>query len=343
VAIRAATELDRLAGRTVWVLGDALLDRYVFAEPERLSREAPLPVFLERSVEERPGGAANAALNLAALGARVELVAPLGADPEGRRLRELLEARGIGVSRCTLVPERRTLIKTRVLAAEAGRTPVQVLRLDRPPGAALPQSAEAALVRQLGRGPAPDLILASDYGQGAVGAASLAAARRLGPALVLDPRRLAGLEPGFLAATPNLPELAQLCGRPTGELSAPGALEAAARTLAERHGIEHLLVTLGNRGMALFSAGEPASAVPASGAERVVDASGAGDAAAATFGLCLAAGLEPRRAMELANAAAGLVVMQLGAAPVARLELEAALARCPRASALPAALLELGG
>lgn len=336
----AAGALERLSGLQAWVLGDALLDRYVFAEPERLSREAPLPVFLERTVEERPGGAANAALNLSALGARVELLAPLCADPEGRRLGELLEERGVGLARCPLVPERRTALKTRVLAAEPGRTPVQVLRLDRPQGAPLPAAAEAALVRRLARGPAPDLILISDYGLGAVGAQSVAAARRRCPALVLDPRRLAGLAPGFLAATPNLPELAQLCGLGLAELGHPAALEAAARALAQQHGIEHLLVTLGNRGMALFSSGRAALAVPASGAERVVDASGAGDAAAAGFGLCLAAGFEPAQAMELANAAAGLVVLELGAAPVERSGLLSALPRCPRARPLAAVLGE---
>jgi D-beta-D-heptose 7-phosphate kinase/D-beta-D-heptose 1-phosphate adenosyltransferase len=327
-------QLTDFIGRRVWVLGDLLLDRYVHARPERLSREAPLPVFVEIAEELRPGGAGNSALNLAALGAKVELIAPLGEDAESQAALERLKRAGVECGRSLRCAGYRTPLKTRVLAADQSRTPVQVLRLDREPTQALQAADREQLCARVALGPAPDLILCADYGYGALSPELLIAARNLGAPLLLDPRRSVGLGSGFLALTPNLPELAELCHLPLGELAGPAALEQAARSLAKRLSVEHLLVTLGNRGMALFSRGRPALGVPASGAERVVDVSGAGDTAAAGFGLALAAGWPAARAMELANAAAGLVVLELGAVAVQRAALESIWPQAPQARPL---------
>jgi rfaE bifunctional protein kinase chain/domain len=327
-------QLPAFAGRSVWVLGDLLLDRYVHARPERLSREAPLPVFVETAEELRPGGAGNSALNLANLGAHVELFAPLGADAEGQAALDSLRQAGVGTGQCVVSPGYRTPLKTRVLAADQSRTPVQVLRLDREPKAGVPSEVLGELARRLAMGRAPDLILCADYGYGALSPQLMHAARAQRAPLLLDPRHVAGLGMHFLALTPNLPELADLCGLPLASLAATEALDRAARDLAARLDVEHLLVTLGNRGMALFSRGQAALAVPACGAERVVDVSGAGDTAAATFGLALASGWPAARAMELANAAAGLVVLELGAVAVRLDQLAHVWPQAPRARPL---------
>ena len=300
----------------VVVAGDLVADHYLFGEPTRLSREAPVMVLAHRREELGAGGAANAARNLRSLGAEVSVLGVIGRDRNGRELLELLEREGIDVEAVETLADWTTPTKTRVLGAEPGRTPQQVLRIDREPAGAPPAEARARLAARLAASEV-DAVLLSDYGYGLLGDEFAAAARTLaaeGTVVVLDPRRNFDAFRGLGAMTPNLGELALAARVTPEELETPGGLERAARALLARTSPEFLLVTLGNRGMCLFpGSGESPLSVPAAGAEAV-DVSGAGDTAAAAFTLALAAGLDGASALRLANAAAGVVVMEPGAA-----------------------------
>lgn len=339
-------DVPDFTGLRVAVGGDLICDHHVVAEPRGLSREAPVMVLRHRSESVGAGGAANVARNLRALGAATACLGALGRDARGREVIERLEGEGVDVGGIATHPEWTTPTKTRVLAAEPRRWPQQVLRIDREPEAPLFAAARARLaadVRALaGR---VDALVVSDYGYGAVGDELAAAASQLaakGVVVVLDPRRRAHGFAGLAGLTPNLGEVAALSGVDAVELDAPARLAEVAQALRERAGARHLLVTRGNLGMALWSAdGAPGGLwVPASGSGNVTDVSGAGDTAAAVFALALAAGCEAARAMELANAAAGVVVMESGAAVCGREALCAALplaerpgARAPRTAA----------
>ena len=323
------------SGLRVAVAGDLVADHYLFGEPSRLSREAPVIVLRHRREELGAGGAANAARNLRSLGARVTCLGVVGRDKSGRELLERLERDGIDVARSLSVPEWSTPTKTRVLGSEPGRTPQQVLRIDREPETPVPAPARRELATRLAAlAGEVDAVLLSDYGYGLLGeelAPAALALRARGAVVVLDPRKSFSLFRGVTAMTPNLGELALAERRSVEELAQPAEIAASARELAQRCALEHLLVTLGNRGMLLVSKGET-STVPAAGSEAV-DVSGAGDTAAAAFTLALAAGVGGREAMRLANAAAGIVVMEMGAATCALDALRSALPGSPRPAA----------
>jgi rfaE bifunctional protein kinase chain/domain len=331
-----STSLPDFAGLRVAVAGDLIADRYVYARPTRVSREAPVLVLRHERERVGCGGAANVARNVRALGARTHLIGVVGRDAEGRELLRQLSLEGIDTAGVEASDAWQTPTKTRILGAEAGRTPHQVVRIDREPeaplGAAERGAAAARLQALLGK---VDAVLVSDYGYGLVDVEVAHAARALqhaGARLVVDPRRVLDAFAGATAITPNLGELERLAGV---ELPEPSSLEAvaeAARRARERLAPEHLLVTLGNRGMALFSAGEPGGLrICASGSDEVVDVSGAGDTAAAAFTLALAAGLSGPAAMVVANAAAGVVVLETGTAVCTPAQLAAALLAAPSA------------
>jgi rfaE bifunctional protein kinase chain/domain len=317
----------------VAVAGDLVADHYLFGEPTRLSREAPVMVLRHRGEELGAGGAANAARNLRSLGARVTVLGAVARDRNGRELVELLERDGIDVEGVETVADWITPTKTRVLGAEPGRTRQQVLRIDREPEAVPPPALRARLAERLaGLAGRLDAVLLSDYGYGLLGSELAEAARALkaaGAVVVLDPRRQFEAFGGLSAITPNLGELALAARRTVEELASGEELARAARAVLERCAPELLLVTLGNRGMCLYARdGSAPLAVAAAGTEAV-DVSGAGDTAAAAFTLALAAGCDGARAMRLANAAAGVVVMQAGTATCALDRLRSSLAAAP--------------
>lgn len=338
---------DRLR---VAVVGDLVADHYVHAEPRRLSREAPVMVLRHRSESIGAGGAANVARNLRALGAEVSVFGVVGRDASGRELLRKLEEEGAELGGVRSEPGWITPTKTRIVAAEPRRFPQQVLRIDREPEGELPEGLRRKIAAELELRAADfDAVVVSDYEYGLVGAelaASASGLARAGKVVVLDPRRQLEGFAGLTALTPNVGELARFCGLATDELAldpvpsegaaAQGrdrleALRAAARQVRERVACRYLLVTRGNLGMALFGEGlaEEGVAVEASGQGEVTDVSGAGDTAASVFALALAAGEAPERAMQLANTASGIVVMENGTAVCSRRELEAALGASP--------------
>lgn len=308
-----------LAGRGVLVVGDVMLDEYIAGDARRVCPEAPVPVV---EVERRwavPGGAANAAANAVALGGRAVLVGVTGIDAAADGLKRVCAARGIDATGLVADADRPTTIKLRVLARGQ-----QVIRADTESVRAIGGGVADQLV--VACGAAAGAVLVSDYGKGAVaggvvGRVIAAAGRRL---VVVDP---AGTDParyrGAAVIKPNLPELAALTGMPVG--TDEQALAAGVR-LAEALPGTSVLLTRGAAGMALFAAGRPPRVLPAAHAKRVFDVTGAGDTAAATLTLAVAAGHPLELAARLANAAAGVVVGKVGTATASPAELLAALA-----------------
>lgn len=316
--------LRRLRRLRILVVGDVMLDHYIWGDATRISPEAPVPVIDIARDSWTAGGAANVALNLASLGARCTVVGHFGADESGRRLEELLRGRGIEL--VSTPGDAPTIVKTRVLVRQQ-----QLCRLDRE---AAPAAYEVPLERLTALiGPALadcDAVILSDYAKGILNNAVLreltALARSAGKLIALDPKPRRGLDfHGLDLITPNKREALQLAGLEPAPHAPFPAAEVCAR-LHERHATRHLVVTLGEEGMLLSTGGKVRKVIPTA-AREVFDVSGAGDTALAGLVLALAAGTSLETAAHFANAAAGVVVGKLGTATVTPAELTAYVGR----------------
>lgn len=323
-----ASLLAAFSRAEVVVIGDFVADEYVYGETDRVSREAPVLIVRYESSELKPGGAGNAAQNLAALGVKVRAIGAVGDDALGTALLDEMEEGGIDVSAIERVRGRATEAKTRILAGGRSTRRQQMIRLDRAPSGPLPPAVERRIVRSVERlGRRARAVLASDYGSGALGPAAIEALRRVkrgGVAVCVDSRYNLRAYGGVTMLKPNEVELEAASGV---SLSTPGGLERAARVLLRRVDCDVLLVTRGRNGMSLFRRGAPPVHVAAHGSQDAVDVTGAGDTVAATFSAGLAAGGDPVAAARLANVAGALVVQKPGTATVTREELAAELLR----------------
>jgi D-glycero-beta-D-manno-heptose-7-phosphate kinase len=319
---------ERFRSAEVVVAGDYMADEYVFGETERISREAPVLIVRYERSELRPGGAGNAAQNLAALGVKVRAVGVVGDDALGALLLDALAAARIDVAGLVRVKGRATESKTRILAGGRSTRRQQMLRVDRAPSAPLSATAEARVTRELERAArSARAVLVSDYGSGSLGPSALDALRavkRGGLPVCVDSRYRLLEYTGLTMVKPNELELEAASGV---ALSGPGALERAARVLLRKVGCEQVLVTRGRHGMSLFRKGQPAVHVPAHGTQEAVDVTGAGDTVAATYCAAVAVGAGPEAAAQLANVAGALVVLKPGTATVSRAELLAEIAK----------------
>ena len=328
-ASRMRALVDRFAGRTVAVVGDLIVDEYVFGRPARISREAPVLIlrFTERGVSM--GGAANAVNNVHALGARVVPIGIVGNDAAGDELIGLFHASGIATEGIVTEAGRRTPVKTRVMAGGYQATRQQVVRVDREPtGDPQPVSEDALVARLTALGERADAVIVSDYGYGTLTARVLdrirTIARRAGAVVSVDSRYDLPRFTGLTAATPNEAELEALAGAPVED---ERAVEKAGRQLLERLDARMLLVTRGSRGMALLEREGSTTFIPIHGTDEIADVTGAGDTVISAFTVALAAGATPVEVATLANIAGGIVVMKRGTATVAAAELAQALAK----------------
>ncbi len=316
--------LSRLTGGnpSILVAGDLILDRYVWGEVERISPEAPVQVLKWGREEETLGGAANVAQNLAALGCSVRLMGLLGEDEEGDRLEALAKQAGMDIGLIRRLPGRPTVSKTRFI----GRNQ-QILRVDReetPPESSESEKEMAALLPGAIDGVAG--IICSDYLKGALTPAFMeklvSAAGKRGLPVITDPKGSDYAKyRGVTALTPNLAEMAQAAGT---TLDSEEAMDSAARAMLNELAPELILVTRGAGGMTLYGK-EGRLSNEASNALEVYDVTGAGDTAAALFGLALIQNIPPVDAARIANLGAGIVVGKVGAATVDPDELETAL------------------
>jgi rfaE bifunctional protein kinase chain/domain len=312
---RLVVLLEQAEGKRIVVIGDAMLDVYLTGDVDRISPEAPVPVVRVRERRSALGGAANVAQNVAAVGARCELVAAIGADSAGATLRGLLSE--VGVRHDAVVEAARcTTQKTRIVARSQ-----QLVRIDEEDDVDLQPSEVEALVAAVRTAVASaDAVVLEDYNKGvlhrAVIRAAIDAARVRKVPVIVDPKYRNFFE--FRGATifkPNRRELESALGAAV-DLAHPEALPA----VLERLGADNLLVTLGEHGMALVTAGGSVHSLPTV-ARHVYDVVGAGDTVTAYLATLLAAGSTVREAAAVANIAAGIEVGKLGAGTVTGLEL----------------------
>jgi D-glycero-beta-D-manno-heptose-7-phosphate kinase len=323
--------IDALPGRRVAVVGDVVADEFVYGRVARVSREAPVLILEYDSTQVVPGGAGNAANNVAAMGGSALLASVVGRDEPGRRLIQALHPR---VNPRTLVrPARRTTtIKTRILAGGIHSAKQQVVRIDRVSSGALDTTMREAFFRAAVLAAIrSDAVLVSDYGGGLVSPALVSKLRaelkRSGhPVPILIDSRYGLLSySGLTACTPNESEVEQALGIRINDDAR--VLERAGREILERTKMQAVLITRGSRGMALFVPREPTVHIPIFGSDEIADVTGAGDTVMATMTLALAAGATFELAARLANYAGGLVVMKRGTATVSASELRDAVRR----------------
>jgi D-beta-D-heptose 7-phosphate kinase/D-beta-D-heptose 1-phosphate adenosyltransferase len=322
--------IARFAGLRVLVIGDLMLDEFIWGKVSRISPEAPVPVVDVTGESYYPGGAANVARNVREFTAHTALMGLAGTDPSGERLRALLEASGIDVRGVQFDPAAPTTVKTRIIARNQ-----QVVRVDRErPAFMTATRMDAARAYLAGAIPMVDGIIVADYGKGFLTQELAdhisAAAQAHGKVLAVDPHpRTSLVWRGATAIKPNRIEAFNAARLPLSPAVEPATsdqpLLAAAGRLLNAWQPGCLLVTLGEQGMLLFEDGCEPYYIPAHGKE-VFDVSGAGDTAIAVFTLGLVAGARRREAAELANRASGIAVGKLGTATVTPAELEASLA-----------------
>ncbi|MGD8718634.1 MAG: D-glycero-beta-D-manno-heptose-7-phosphate kinase [Candidatus Zixiibacteriota bacterium] len=303
--------LERASATRLLIVGDVMLDHYVFGDAARLSPEAPVPVVrVERDVV-RPGGAANTAVNVRALGAEVELASVAGDDDNGRSLRLLLEEEGVYLGGLVVAADRPTTWKGRVIARQQ-----QLVRLDREDDGDLDEKLEAELLGRVAEAlPRVGGVILSDYGKGAVtarvAAEVIARAAEAGKIICVDPKtNHFRLYRGVTSMTPNHHEATAAAGIRQAD---DPTLERTGRALLEMLESASVLITWGERGMVLFGADGTIDRIPTR-AREVYDVAGAGDTVIATFAAALAAGGSHLASAQLANFAASVVVAKVGTA-----------------------------
>jgi rfaE bifunctional protein kinase chain/domain len=322
---------DGFRGRRVVVVGDLIADEFIFGRLSRVSREAPVLILEYDRTTILPGGAGNAAANVAALGGISRVVGVLGHEDVDRRL---LRAFPKGVERAGIVRVKgyRTPVKTRILAGGLHSARQQIVRIDREASALDDASAHAAIERAAMEALVGcDAVLVSDYGSGLVTPSFVTAlkrsvarsGRRRQVPILVDSRYQLLRYRGLAACTPSESEAEAMLGRPIGDDLR--RLERAGREILKRTGDGGVVLTRGSRGMAVFAPGQRTAHLPIYGTDEVADVTGAGDTVMAALTLALSAGASLYEAARLATYAGGLVVMKRGTATVSVDELRHAV------------------
>jgi rfaE bifunctional protein kinase chain/domain len=318
-------KLANLRGARILIVGDVMLDHYLFGEVERISPEAPVPVVRVERERHLLGGAGNVAKNVASLGGHPILLGVAGDDDAGRAVGALLEKEGIEAG---LIADksRATTIKTRIIARNQ-----QVVRVDREVKDPLDRERRDMLVQVIGRYiDSVGAVIVSDYGKGVITAPVMDAIREQAaavpnpPLVIVDPKTYQyDLYQGAWLLTPNLKEAAECSGL---RVSGKAEIVKAGHVIFKKLKPRHLLITLGAEGIALFESPGKITRIPTV-AKNVFDVTGAGDTVIATLALGLAGGLTLLEACIAANVAAGIVVGRVGAACVTMEELTAEFSR----------------
>lgn len=306
-----ADALGQLPRLRMAVVGDLMLDRFIFGAVDRISPEAPVPVVHVRDEQSRLGGAGNVARNAASLGiGTVELVGCIGTGNLGDELLDLVSGAGISTGSILQTDGRLTTVKTRILGGGQ-----QVVRIDRESTEPMPEAVQRELVARIERIEC-DVIVVSDYAKGVVGEAVmelLRARRAAGAIVVCDPKQGDfSLYRGTTCITPNAREAGSA---EHARVHDDASAEAVAARLRERLGTDMILLTRGEQGMTLLVENGPTVHLSTEATE-VFDVTGAGDTVIATFAALLGAGADPQVAARAANAAAGVVIRELGTATI---------------------------
>jgi D-beta-D-heptose 7-phosphate kinase/D-beta-D-heptose 1-phosphate adenosyltransferase len=335
--INVEEALRKFREARVLVIGDLILDHFVWGKVERISPEAPVPVVEVERESKLLGGAANVAHNIRALGGQVELCGFVGDDKEGQELLEMLREKGIGLEGILINDHRPTTIKTRVIAGVQ-----QIVRFDREKRIPLSLEEEKhikGILRK--RWGEVDCVLVSDYGKGVLTKGIMEEIRNLKrkkeKKVIVDPKiGNFHLYKGMTIMTPNTREAEAAANKSISDLE---TLRSVGRLIMRRLSLEALLITRGEAGMALFMPRRPVVLIPTV-AKEVYDVTGAGDTVAAVLSLGLASGLDYLESAILSNCAAGVVVGKLGTAVVHPSELKHAVQLYQEESLPPSTLKE---
>jgi D-beta-D-heptose 7-phosphate kinase/D-beta-D-heptose 1-phosphate adenosyltransferase len=313
----------------ILLVGDVMLDRYIWGDVERISPEAPVPILRIERQDQRLGGAGSVASMLAALGAETSLAAVTGNDPEGRAVRQLLAEISVDCSALLVDPKRITTVKQRLLGRTHQKHPHHMMRVDQeqtePIGHQTRQQLLEAVAARIAQA---DLILISDYNKGVCAGEMIPRlvelARSAGVPIVADPIKGADYRryAGCTCITPNRVEAGMAAGMKV--ITPQDGLDAAVKLL--QFGVQAVLVTLDRDGMAWADCWGNQRLFPCRPRE-VADVTGAGDMVLSTLGYCLAIGADFPAAIEIANIAGGLEVERLGVVPLSRREIIAELTR----------------
>ncbi len=325
------TRFQQITGRfpemTLLVVGDIMLDEFIWGKVKRISPEAPVPVVEVDSETRYPGGAANVARNLSGFAKNVHLLGLIGTNTHGIHLKDLLKADGIRLDCLIEDPDYQTIVKTRIIARNQ-----QVVRVDRERKTGLTQLQTGQALARLGELiEQVDGIIIEDYAKGLITQelvdAVICLASKAGKIVTIDPNPKNHLNwNGVHTIKPNRSEAFATAGLPLTDPVEPATQDAdllkAGEILLERWATESLLVTLSEQGIMLFQRGEAPFHIPTI-AQEVYDVSGAGDTTIALYTLALCAGASPTEAAQIANHGAGIVVGKLGTATLSLKELQA--------------------
>ena len=317
------TILNGFPRKKIVIIGDLVADQFLRGTISRVSREAPVFILSHDETETFAGGAANAAVNVAALGGKAILIGVVGEDENGKDLIEKLESANVECGFVTASAEVKTTTKVRVLAGQHYAPRQQVIRVDyenkKEIGAKLKNELRKNFLKAAQNA---DAIIISDYSYGAAnaetGALAVKIAKEKNIPLLIDSRFRLKDFPGATSATPNQDEVEQILGKRFSE--------ADCAEFCKNLGYESLLITRGNLGMLLIEKGKKPLSISAVGSKEPVDVTGAGDTVIAAFALALASGLSFAEAANLANHAGGIVVMKKGTAAAGADELISSLA-----------------
>ena len=315
--------INKFRAKRIMVLGDLIADKFIIADPERLSREAPVLILKHQQEKILPGGGANAAANIASLGAEVDLLGVVGGDLAAAALKEELNQRQIITDGVFKDASRPTALKTRILAGGDQIVRQQVVRVDKIKSFDISSSLKEKLLSYLENNLSEsDAVLFSDYGNGIFNQDSTAqfvkAAAAAGKNSAVDSRYQLDQFKGAVIATPNLEEASAIYG---AELRTQAEVERAGLEMRKNLELKYLLITQGGDGMTLFAPGEKIEHIAAANFSEVFDVTGAGDTVVGTLILALAAGAPVEIAIRIANYAAGIVVRKSGVASVTAAEL----------------------
>ncbi len=314
----AATIENTFAEKRIVIVGDLVADQFLHGTIARVSREAPVFILRHDETDTRAGAAANAAVNIASLGAKPILVGLTGSDENGELLLESLRRFGVNCDFVTSEPSLKTTTKVRVLAGQHYAARQQVIRIDYENASAISASVRGKLLSGFeSAAQKADAIIISDYNYGVADQSvydlALQIAKQRSIPLLIDSRSRLSEFPHATTATPNQDEVEQLIGKDfTAEKCS---------ALCEKLGFESLLITCGNQGMLLVQPNVEPKRLAAIGSIEPVDVTGAGDTVIALYALGLASGLSFFDAAEIANHAGGIVVMKKGTASVSPDEL----------------------
>ncbi|MFA5148393.1 MAG: D-glycero-beta-D-manno-heptose-7-phosphate kinase [Candidatus Omnitrophota bacterium] len=312
--------ISKFSAAKVLVVGDLILDEFIWGDSSRISPEAPVPVVLVGRESMMPGGAANVASNISAIGAKAYLVGVIGRDAHGRQLETILKDKGVDLEGVISDPERPTTLKTRVVARHQ-----QVVRIDRESAKPLGETLNRELIGFIkSKINEVDGIIIEDYGKGVITPGLLKEiiplARKHKKVITVDPKEEhISYYRGVTAITPNRKEAEAMGGiKAKDDLS----LNRLGRSLMEKLKLQAALLTLGENGMRVFQRGGRITQIPTV-AQEVFDVSGAGDTVIATFTTALCAGAKMIEAAHISNFAGGIVVGKVGVAATSQAELKA--------------------